>query len=48
MPVSESKKSVQAYVSADTKAKIAKLAKSQKRTESFIVGEILEKALNQK
>lgn len=45
MPIGKDKKSVQGYVKTETKDKIVKLAKDQERSESYIVGNILDQAL---
>lgn len=45
MPIGKDKKSVQGYVKIATKEKIIKLAEEEKKSESHIVGQLLDKAL---
>jgi len=46
MPIGKNKKRLVAYVSNDTKSKIAAEAKKQDRSESYVAGRILEEAMN--
>jgi len=45
MPKGKNTESIQAYISKDTKSKIAAEAKKQDRSESYVAGRILEEAM---